>query len=127
MEDTEILKIPREDFTELLYKNREVSSSFIKMLAHNVLEKEEKLLNLAYDSVRKRVADALMNLQKKYNTDNDVQFAIAISRNELASMVGTSPETVIRTLSDFKEEKLIEIKGSKITIVNSDELGDLRF
>ena len=127
MEETEILKIPREDFTELLFKNREVSSSFIKMLAHNVLEKEEKLLNLAYDSVRKRVADALIDLQKKYNTSEDEQFAIAISRNELASMVGTSPETVIRTLSDFKEEKLIEIKGSKITIVKSNELEHLRF
>lgn len=127
MEDTEVLKIPKEDFTELLFKNRDVSSSFIKMLAHNVLEKEEKLLNLAYDSVRKRVADSLIELKEKYNETNAGNFEIAISRNELASMVGTSPETVIRTLSDFKEEKLIEIKGSKITIVQSTELENLRF
>ena len=50
-----------------------------------------------------------------------------LSRNELASMVGTSPETVIRTLSDFKEEQLIEVKGSKITILKPSELENLRF
>ncbi len=127
MEETEILKIPKEDFTELLFKNRDISNSFIKMLAHNVLEKEEKLLNLAYDSVRKRVADSLVELQNKYSEDDNEKFAISISRNELASMVGTSPETVIRTLSDFKEEKLIEIKGSKITILKVGELEHLRF
>lgn len=127
MEDSEILKIPKEDFTDLLFKNRDVSNSFIKMLARNVLEKEEKLLSLAYDSVRKRVADALVVLQKKYNEKESEIFAISISRNELASMVGTSPETVIRTLSDFKEEKLIEVKGSKITIVKPNELAHLRF
>jgi len=97
------------------------------MLAHNVIEKEEKLLNLAYDSVRKRVADSLIDLMKKFNDNNAEEFEIAISRNELASMVGTSPETVIRTLSDFKDEKLIAIKGSKITILKSNELENLRF
>jgi CRP-like cAMP-binding protein/DNA-binding NarL/FixJ family response regulator len=127
MEETEVLKIPKEDFTELLFKNRDVSNSFIKMLAHNVLEKEEKLLNLAYDSVRKRVADSLIDLKNKYNDTDADRFEISISRNELASMVGTSPETVIRTLSDFKEERLIEIKGSKITIVKPNELENLRF
>ena len=127
MEETTLLKIPKEDFTELLFKNREVSNSFIKMLAHNVLEKEEKLLNLAYDSVRKRVADSLVTLQQKYNNNSTEKFSISISRNELASMVGTSPETVIRTLSDFKEDKMIEIKGSKITILQLEKLNHLKY
>lgn len=127
MEEAEILKIPKEDFVDLLFKNRDVSNTFIKMLAHNVVEKESKLLNLAYDSVRKRVADALVELQKKYSEDNESSFTIAISRNELASLVGTSTETVIRTLSDFKDENLISIKGSKITISKPNELANLRF
>jgi CRP-like cAMP-binding protein len=127
MENTEVLKIPKEDFKELLFQNRDVSNRFIKMLAHNVLEKEEQLLSLAYDSVRKRVANTLLNLQNKYSKTTPDKFEISISRNELASMVGTSPETVIRTLSDFKEEKLIEIKGSKISIIKSAELENLRF
>ena len=127
MEEAEVLKIPKEDFTELLFKNKDVSNQFIKMLACNVLEKEQKLLNLAYDSVRKRVADSLVKLEKKYKQAESGDFSIAISRNELASMVGTSPETVIRTLSDFKEEKLIEIKGSRITLIKTNELSNLRF
>lgn len=127
MDETEILKIPKEDFLELLFKNRDVSNRFIKMLAHNVVEKEERLLNLAYDSVRKRVADALVELQKKYQENDTQNFEIAISRNELASIVGTSTETVIRTLSDFKDEELIRIKGSKITIIKAKELEHLRY
>ena len=75
------------------------------------MRKNEKLLHLAYDSVRKRVANVLVELEKKYKKNDTDNFEIAIGRNELASMVGTSPETVIRTLSDFKEENLIEIKG----------------
>jgi CRP-like cAMP-binding protein/CheY-like chemotaxis protein len=126
MDEVEILKIPKEDFTNLLFKNRDVSNRFIKMLAHNVLENEEKLLSLAYNSVRKRVASTLIELENKYKGDSTEDFVIAITRNELASMVGTSTETVIRTLSDFKEEKLIEIKGSKITILKNVELDNLR-
>lgn len=127
MEEVEIFKIPKEDFTELLFKNRDVSNSFIKILAHNILEKEEKLLNLAFNTVRKRVADSLIYLHNKYNKANTDRFVIAISRNELASLVGTSTESVIRTLSEFKEEKLIEIKSGKITIVKTNELENLRF
>lgn len=127
MEETEVMKIPKTDFVELLYKNRDVSVCFIKMMAHNVIENEERLLTLAYDSVRKRVADALVALEKKYNEEGKNIFDIVIARNDLASMVGTSPETVIRTLSDFKEENLISIKGSKISILNIDGLANLRF
>jgi CRP-like cAMP-binding protein/ActR/RegA family two-component response regulator len=127
MEDTEVLKIPKEDFTELLFRNRAVSANFIKMLAHNVLDKEAQLLSLAYDSVRKRVANSLVDLQKKYSKTDEENFEIAISRNELASMVGTSPETVIRTLSDFKEEQLIQVKGSKIKIIKLEGLKHLKF
>ncbi|MCB0401902.1 MAG: response regulator [Flavobacteriales bacterium] len=127
MEDADVLKIPKEDFLDLLYKNRDVSNSFIKMLAHNIAEKESKLLNLAYDSVRKRVADALVELKNKYKDHAEGEFSIAISRNELASLVGTSTETVIRTLSDFKDEGMISIKGSKITLDKPEQLANLRF
>ena len=126
MDDIEILKIQKEEFTDLLFNNRDVSNRFIKMLAHNILESEERLLNLAYNSVRKRVADSLIELEKKYRGESKNNFIISITRNELASLVGTSTETVIRTLSDFKDEKLIEIKGSKITILKSKELENLR-
>ena len=88
------------------------------MLSGNIVEKEQNLINLAYNSVRKRVADGLILLHKRY-LENDIEpITITLSRNDLASIVGTSTESVIRVLSDFKTEGLINIKGSNITILN---------
>ena len=122
LEDTEVSMIPRDDFFQLLHNNRDVANRFIKLLASNVLEKEERLLELAYNSVRKRVADALLRLQERYKDDDTRFFTMAVPRDDLASMVGTAKETVIRTLSDFKGEGLIEVHGSKITIKKTKEL-----
>lgn len=123
LEDAEICVIPKEDFFALLNSNREVAAKFIRMLSDNIREKEERLIKLAYNSVRKRVAEALLMLEQHYsNKEKDENFSMAIARDDLANIVGTASETVIRTLSDFKEEKLIEIKGSRITIVNREKL-----
>jgi CRP/FNR family transcriptional regulator, polysaccharide utilization system transcription regulator len=116
LEESEVYVIPKEDFFALLHNSREVSSAFIRMLSNDVKEKEERLLHIAYNSVRKRVADALLLLRQRYATEADKVFSMAISREDLANLAGTAQETVIRTLSDFKEEGLIEIKGSTITL-----------
>ncbi len=126
LEDTEVCLIPKEDFFSLIYNNLTVMKKFIKMLSDNIAEKEEQLVNLAYSSVRKRVAEALLLLQTRYDTNKDKNFSISISREDLANIVGTATESLIRTLSDFKEEKLVEIKGSNITITNADKLKKLR-
>jgi CRP-like cAMP-binding protein len=99
---------------------------FIKMLSDNIIEKENQLVNLAYSSVRKRVANALVTLFDRYNQKPDEKFNISISREDLANIVGTATESLIRTLSDFKEEKLIEVKSSNITITNYDKLKKLK-
>lgn len=122
LEETEISVIPKEDFFSLIYKNAEVSRRFIKMISDNLLEKEEQLVKLAYNSVRKRVAEALSTLYQRYKKEGDTQFSMNISREDLANLAGTATETTIRTLSDFKEEGLIDIKGSSITLVNTDKL-----
>ncbi|MCB9447358.1 MAG: response regulator [Flavobacteriales bacterium] len=127
LEPVEAITIPKQDFLSLLYNNREVAGKFIRMLSSNIMEKEEQLLSLAYNTVRKRVAEALMFLQKKYMQENQAAFQMAISRDDLASIVGTATESVIRTLSDFKEEGLIEIQGRDIKIVNANKLEHLRF
>lgn len=122
MEDCEICMIPKDDFFSLLFSNREVAQKFIKMLSNELTEKEERLVRLAYNSVRKRVAEALIDLRNKYKKENEAKFSISISREDLANIVGTAPETVIRTLSDFKDEKLIDIKASNITILDEGKL-----
>jgi CRP-like cAMP-binding protein len=92
------------------------------MLAHNVVEREEQLLNLAYNSLRKRVADALITLQRKYQKGNVEHFSIHISREDLANIAGTATESLIRTLSDFRGEKLIDIKDGNIILLNEKKL-----
>ena len=127
LEDTEVYLLPKEDFVELIYRNREVASQFMKMLSHNLIEKEQQLLDLAYNTVRKRVADALLLLQDKYKNGESEMFTISISRDDLASIVGTATESVIRTLSSFKDDKMIEIKGSKISIIDEKKLRALKY
>ena len=127
LEESEVYLIPRKDFLELLFTNRDVSARFIKMLSRNLVEKERELLNLAYNTVRKRVADALLQLKRRYQIDQEEDFSMAISRDDLASMVGTAKESVIRTLSEFKGDAFIEINGSKITILQPEKLAQLRY
>ncbi len=103
-----------------------MASKFIKMLSHDLREKEERLLKLAYNSIRKRVADALIMLYDRYKKEGDASFSMAIPRDDLASIVGTAPESVIRALSDFKTEKLVEISGSSITLLNPEKLKTMK-
>lgn len=126
LEDSEIYMIPKEDFFSLIYKNAEVSRKFIEILSNNLRENEKQLVKLAYNSVRKRVAEALVKLSDKYKKEGEQQFSMNVSREDLANIVGTASETVIRTLSDFKEDKLIEVAGSKITILSYDKLATMK-
>jgi len=121
LEDVELHILPKDDFFSIIFKNSEVAKRFIKLLANDLIEKENQLIKLAYNSVRKRVSEALLTLEKRYNQKGD-KFQMAISREDVANMAGTSTETAIRTLSDFKDEKLIEIKGSTITLLAVEKL-----
>lgn len=125
MDNCEIAVVPREDFEELLHHNREVAATFIKLLAKNIAAKEQQLLGLAYNSLRKKVAEALITLRNKYGNEGDAPFSIDISRENLASVAGTAVESLIRTLSDFKSEKLIDIKNGAIELLNPQKLENL--
>ncbi len=80
-------------------------------------------MRLAYGSLRKRVAKALVDIHQKFNGAQNID----ISRADLAQYVGTATESLIRTLSDFKAEKLIEIKGGKIKIEQPEKLRNLLY
>ncbi|MCD8740815.1 response regulator [Mucilaginibacter roseus] len=118
VEDSAVCLLPRDMTLNLLNKYPDVGQQFIRILANNVREKEEQLIELAYNSVRKRLAQVLIRLSKQ-STD-PAQFKI--SRDELAAMAGMATETVSRTLTDFKEEGSIEKKGSQITILDMNRL-----
>ncbi|MBI4947269.1 MAG: response regulator [Bacteroidetes bacterium] len=125
IENSEIVQIPKQDFFQLLYSNNEVAMKFIKLLTNNLSQAEGKLLKLAYDSARKRVAEALLFINQKYQDGKDNE-AIHILRENLSSIAGISPESVSRNLSDFREEGLIETLNGTIKIVNIKKLEMIR-
>ena len=125
MEETELAVIPKNEFDELMANNREVTHKFIKLLAKNVSAKEKQLLGIAYNSLRKKVAEALLLLLHKYSPVNDDKFAIDINREILATIAGTAKESLIRTLGDFRNENLIDIEDGKIMILNQHKLEHL--
>ena len=123
MEETELAIIPQEDFDQLINNNKEVAQKFISLLAKNISERENQLVNIAYNSLRKKVADALLLLYKKYHKNPESIEAMIISRGSLATIAGTAKESLIRTLSDFRSEKLIDIReNGSIEILNLQEL-----
>ncbi len=125
LEESTIRVIPRKEFEQLISTNQEIAIKVIKLLANNITEKEQQLVALAYHSLRKRVADALLTLKRKYALESENNFSMAISREDLANIAGTATESLIRTLSDFKNEKLIEIKEGKIIILEEKKLTNL--
>jgi CRP-like cAMP-binding protein len=124
LEDAEIMQIPKEDFLQMIYGDINIAAKFIHIITQNVKEKEERLLNLAYSSLRKRVAKALVDINSKFNAQNN---PIEISRDDIAQYIGTATESLIRTLSDFKEEKLVEIRSGKIIVTNIEKLKNLLY
>ena len=118
LEDSEIAVISRAEFEEMLGGNPPLMKHMIAVLANEVYEKEAKLLAVAYNSLRKKVADALVRLHKKYNTGQEKNYVIDISRENLASLAGVAKESLTRTLGDFRKENLISIAGIRIVILN---------
>jgi CRP-like cAMP-binding protein len=122
MDECVIAKIPAKHFKGLLNTNIEVMQKFVQLLASNVSERERQLLELAYSSLRKKVSSALISIYRKFKGDGHEPGAIRINRENLANFTGTAKESVIRTLSDFKDEKLIDIREGQIVILNEQKL-----
>lgn len=124
IENAEISFIPKEEFMQLLGGSRDFTARFIKMLSSNIIERESQLIDLAYKSIRKRVADALVVLHQKYKATGNEK--IDVLREDLASMVGTTRESISRMLTDFKTEKLIQVENSGlITILRAEALAEV--
>ena len=126
LEDAEVMQIPKEDFLQMIYGDMNVAAKFIRIITQNVKEKEERLLNLAYSSLRKRVAHKLIQMFEKFKTQENSN-TINLSRENLAQATGIATESLIRTLSDFKSEKLIDLQGSTITLLNENKLRNLPY
>lgn len=123
LEDSMLILIPKDLLEPLLNLYPEIGREFIKLLASDIREKEEQLLQLAYHSVRKRMAEAMLRLYKQQANQAE---GFKMMREDLAAMAGMATETVSRTLSDFKDEGLIDKKGSLITILDAGRLARMK-
>jgi CRP/FNR family cyclic AMP-dependent transcriptional regulator len=120
MEDSSIVLIPKDDFIQKIHTNANISKDFISMLSQNITENEKLIINMAYNSLRKKVAIGIIRLVDKLKESKNGKSVITVSRDDLAHVVGSSLESTIRTLKEFKTEKLIEV-GDNGTIVIIDE------
>lgn len=128
LEDSSLMHIPREDFMELLTSDMNIAKQFIKIVTRNILEKEEGLLNFAYNSLRRKVAYGLIQLLAKYrNEDKAASNTLTLTRKNMASAIGVATESLIRTLADFKDEKLIDMEEGKVVILNEQKLSNLPY
>ncbi|HLF63191.1 MAG TPA: response regulator [Saprospiraceae bacterium] len=123
LESCEIRLVPKEDFLKLVFSQKEVSANMIKALARQLEEAEQHLLHLAYDAVREKVAGSLVMLSDRYQRNGISR--IPLLREDLAGLAGTAKETVIRTLSEFKEDGLIEIDGNDVVVKDLNALRKL--
>lgn len=125
LEESELVIIPKEEFDDMISQNTEVARKFIQILAKNISDKENQLLAMAYNSLRKKVADSLLMVSKKYKTDVEGGLSIDMSRESLANIAGTATESLVRTLSDFRNEKMIDIRDGNIVITDIRKLEKL--
>jgi len=124
LEEAQVSIIPKNDFLTLIYSSKDMARKFIKMLSNNLIEAENRLLDLAYQSVRQRVAGALLKINSQNAGDLEKK-VITIARKDISNMIGTATESLNRTLADFKDEGLIEILGEGIKIINLPKLENL--
>lgn len=121
LEECTICFLPKHDFLQLIADSPVFNKRLMQSICHEVGEMSSKLINLAQKSVRERFAVTLLMLHDTYSTEGESgeKVAINLTREDLANIVGTATETLIRLLHDFKEEGLIETQGRKIVVKNN--------
>lgn len=118
--------IPRSDFFRVWQSNLQFSASLMQLMAKALGEAEMQMLHLAYKPVRERLAEALLLLYHTFRKEGEaLPFSMNISREDLASLVGTAKETAIRLLSEFKEAGIVATRGSQITILKESNLSQI--
>jgi len=120
LEDSRIAFIPREDFLGTVEQSAILSRRLLKTLSHEFLVLANTLTVFARRPVRERLALQLIVVREKYKAgaDSAGPVAIDLSRDDLAALVGTARENVVRMLTEFKEEGILETRGRKIIVLD---------
>ncbi len=117
LEDAVLFEIPKIHFTTLVHENRIVANKFMNLISNNLVEAQDQIVNVAYATVRQRVAKALLEIHHQEILVSEEDPGIGISREDFASLIGTATETAIRMLTQFNEEGIISYGPERKIII----------
>lgn len=122
LEDMEVCFIPKTEVMGFFDKNNQFSMNVMKTICGDLKEADSHTVNMAQKTVKERLAETLLYLHETFGKNEDDSLKIQLSRDELASMIGTATESCIRLLSDFNKLGLIKLVSKKITIIDISRL-----
>lgn len=122
MEDTEACFIPEKFFLKVLEHHPKLAFDILRRISEDLGESAQTITFLAQKTVRERLAEVLLLLEKKLGTDKDGFIKISLTREEMANLIGTATESAICLISEFKTDHLIEVEGRKIKILDHQKL-----
>jgi CRP-like cAMP-binding protein len=118
IEDCQVCFIPSEILVSFIKSNPSFALELMKLTCHELGEANSYITDIAQKTVRERLAEVILKLVDDFGLDEQKNLNISLTREELANIVGTATESVIRLLSEFKSDKLVELNGRKIRILN---------
>lgn len=123
--DAVLCYIPGSTLTQLIKGNSEFAYELIRLACKELGESNCYLTDIAQKSVKERLAEVIYNLVSDFGLDDENILNITVTREELANIVGTATESVIRLISEFKSERILESKGRKLRILNKEMLKEI--
>ena len=118
IEDAVLCFIPADSLFTLIKTNSAFAMNLMQLTCKELGEANNFITDIAQKTVRERLAEILLLLKDRFDLDEEQVLKISLTREELANLVGTATESVIRLLSEFKSDELIELQGRKIKILN---------
>lgn len=122
MEDMEVCFIPKSEVLQFFNQNNQFSMNVMRTICGDLKEADDHMVSMAQKNVKERLAETLLYLETTFGKNEDGSLRLHVSREELAGMIGTATESCIRLLSEFNKNKLIEISGKKITLLDRNGL-----
>ena len=118
IEDAVLCFVPSENLFQLVRENSAFSMLLMQLACHELGEANSFITDIAQKTVRERLAEILLMLMDTFGLDNEKVLQISLTREDLANMVGTATESVIRLLSEFKLDNIIDLHGRKISLLD---------
>ncbi len=123
--DMEVCFIPKEAIVNTLHKNPDFTFEVLRLMAHDLREADDVIVNMSQKTVKQRIAEAFLYLMKNYGEDEDGYLCLTLSREDIANVVGTATESCIRIISEFKKKGMLKSSGKKLGIEDEKKLQDL--